>query len=1026
MDSVRIRVLAQLEVLGTDWRDLGSRKGRTVLAVLALARGETVAIERLADLLWPERLPANPAEQVQVLVSRLRAVLGSGRIERIGIGYRLHYDWLDLDELELLAEAATERSEAGAAASARAAATAALRLLTGRPLDGEDGHWAEIERQRIARTASTVRMIAAQAALVGGHLDDAVRLAEEALVHEPFDEPSLRTLMRAHVAAGRPAAALAAYARTREAMADELGIGPTDETESLHTDVLLGRMSSPAQSAVHAAVSLVGRDDEMTLLDRQYDLSTFGPGRLVLLVGEPGIGKTTVLNEWARRALARGAAVVSIQGDPIDRDLPFQPLFDALGHAGSASGSATATALATVVGEPAAQRAQLYADFLDRLHVLAAGRPTVMAVDDGHVLDDSTIAWLQFAARRSPGLLVVVAVRPPKPLGLTPTETIALGPLDRSAAELLVGESSADAHFARSGGNPLLMIELSRSTSDTVPSAILDASRQRADALGNASATVRTAAVLGVDIDIDLVAACTQRQLAEVLDHLERAVAAELLVETRSGFAFVHELIRDALAQTVTPARRAFIHREATKALRQTAWSTPARTAFHARQGGAIETASQALMDGAAIAVQRFDLEVAERLLDESIRLLDAPAAHIARARVRMARSDHAGAADDVDGLVAPGADESVFELAGWIAYYRRDLTTARRFVDEALRLATHPEIQRSAHALAGRIDHSRGELTAAAAHLEHAVVAQVDDSVGKVWLGALRVHQGRFDDALATLNGVESATVRHPFACAHAAIACTMANGLAGRLRHAFTALDDLDRVVADQGAQGGRFRSIALNLRGWLLRSVGHDAAADACNLSALGVTTDPAFDEPHAHARLDLAEGCLRRHDHAGAAKWLDETERRLRPTSTMAWHIRQRRMWLGARVALSLGHDDQAATLASTLIEDSDRRGSQRYSVLGRHTALICETRRAPQASGAPTVHALVDGLRHQASLDAWWLLLDLADALDDGLVARVARTQADRLLDEVDACPSLDLGATSAWVADRFARSPHGA
>ena len=309
-------------------------------------------------------------------------------------------------------------------------------------------------------------------------------------------------------------------------MADQLGTGPTDETESLHTDVLLGRVASPADAEQRPDTSLVGRDDVMARLDRHYGLSSHGAGRLVVLSGEPGIGKSTVLNEWARRASAGSAAVVSIRGDPIDRDLPFQPLFDALGHGGPATGVSPPVTLATVVGDSAAQRAQLYGDFLERLQVIAAGRPTVLAVDDANALDDSTLAWLQFAARRSPALLVIVAVRPPTPADLSPTETIELGPLDRSAAQLLIGESSADAHFVRSGGNPLLMIELSRSSSDTVPSAILDVSRQRADALGEASSTVRTAAVLGPDIDIDLVAACTQRRVADVLDHLERAVDA--------------------------------------------------------------------------------------------------------------------------------------------------------------------------------------------------------------------------------------------------------------------------------------------------------------------------------------------------------------------------------------------------------------------------------------------------------------------------------------------------------------------
>ena len=111
MDLLRIRLLGQLDVQGLSLRDIGSRKGRTLLTALAAARGEMVPADWLADVLWPQQLPANPSEQVQVLVSRLRNVLGADRVQRIGIGYRLRYDWLDLDELDRWADEAGNRAD---------------------------------------------------------------------------------------------------------------------------------------------------------------------------------------------------------------------------------------------------------------------------------------------------------------------------------------------------------------------------------------------------------------------------------------------------------------------------------------------------------------------------------------------------------------------------------------------------------------------------------------------------------------------------------------------------------------------------------------------------------------------------------------------------------------------------------------------------------------------------------------------------------------------------------------------------
>src|SRR4051812_46726700 len=97
--QLRARVLGEFVLEGVEPRRLGSRKARTLLKVLALARGRPVAVDALADCVWPETAPARPAEQVGVLVSRLRAVLGAGRLPRSGAGYTLRLDWLDLEAL---------------------------------------------------------------------------------------------------------------------------------------------------------------------------------------------------------------------------------------------------------------------------------------------------------------------------------------------------------------------------------------------------------------------------------------------------------------------------------------------------------------------------------------------------------------------------------------------------------------------------------------------------------------------------------------------------------------------------------------------------------------------------------------------------------------------------------------------------------------------------------------------------------------------------------------------------------------
>lgn len=363
MDSLRIRVLGQLEVQGLIHRDIGSRKGRSLLTALAAARGEPVSADLLAELLWHDQLPANPAEQLQVLVSRLRSSLGIEGIERIGSGYRLVYDWLDLDELEQLADESATRLAAGATASARAAATTALRLVRGTPLAEESGAWADTERRRIDRLITSARTTAAESALASGNLLDAIRLAENALEFDRFDEPALRVLMLAHVSAGRPAAALAVYATTREHMAEELGVSPTDATESLHSHILLGTVPVPFATASKHDDGLVGREPQLAMLDREFDQAAGGPARLVVISGEPGIGKSALLEAWSERVMVAGALVIGICGDPTGRDLPLQPLFDALATRLQPSGpvaSRDEQPQATYVGDQAPLHGQLY------------------------------------------------------------------------------------------------------------------------------------------------------------------------------------------------------------------------------------------------------------------------------------------------------------------------------------------------------------------------------------------------------------------------------------------------------------------------------------------------------------------------------------------------------------------------------------------------------------------------------------------------------------------------------------------
>ncbi|MDQ1372750.1 MAG: hypothetical protein QOJ09_88, partial [Actinomycetota bacterium] len=476
MADVRVRVLGEFEVEGFDAGAFGSRKARTLLKMLALARGGPVSADALADGLWGDSPPARPADQVSVLVSRVRGALGADRITRSDAGYAFHVDWLDLDALDELAGEAERRLAGGHAAAARAAAAAALALARGPLLPDEtDGDWAEPERARAARLAARAAHAGAEAALAAGDPTSAADLAERALADDPFDEVALRCLMRANVSAGRPASALAVYGRARERLIEELGVDPSPETEALHTEILLA--PQPEQPAPTSVSEVPGRAAVLRQLDRALER-----GGLVIIDGDAGMGKTTLLDGWAPNARRTGAVVLRGRCEELARGLPLQAIMDALAaHLAFLEPAQCAALLgpeATVlepllgrlsqaesrVGEAADQalgQALAFGAVLTVLGRIATGCRVALLLDDVHLAGSLTVEWLHFVARRGapPNVLVIATRRPEEGLPLPAVETIALGPLDLEAAAVVVGQERAAALHARSGGHPLFLVE---------------------------------------------------------------------------------------------------------------------------------------------------------------------------------------------------------------------------------------------------------------------------------------------------------------------------------------------------------------------------------------------------------------------------------------------------------------------------------------------------------------------------------------------------------------------------------------
>ena len=230
--------------------EVGSRKARTLLKLLAVERRGLLSADRIADVVWAVAgaPPADPGQAVATLVSRLRAVLGPGVIRGGRDGYQLAGEpgvGVDLDAAARYCEHAELRLPAVAAAALAAAGHAAGLLAAGTVLADEPyAAWADPARTELRVLLRRARLTAAQAALAVGDPDAAARYAEAATADDPFDEAACRWFMSAVAQAGEPARALLAYAALRDRLSEELGADPAPQTQELHLAIL--RAESPS------------------------------------------------------------------------------------------------------------------------------------------------------------------------------------------------------------------------------------------------------------------------------------------------------------------------------------------------------------------------------------------------------------------------------------------------------------------------------------------------------------------------------------------------------------------------------------------------------------------------------------------------------------------------------------------------------------------------------------------------------------------------------------------------------------
>jgi DNA-binding CsgD family transcriptional regulator len=367
----------------------------------------------------------------------------------------------------------------------------------------------------------------------------------------------------------------------------------------------------------------IWREGHQELVDDALGRARAGAPRPILVTGDPGTGKTSLLNEVAQAAERTGFRVVAISADAVDSGAPYAAFLPALAATSTGDDAPALHELARSLrheldrgphGDASNHRAVIH-DLVRRLFSGWAFRgPVALVVDDLHTADPDTVACVLFLIRRLPQeRVLIMATSRTESTDLDPVlaatltrfehekllTTVDLGSFDDSElAELVaatVGDRPDDALVAmlrdRTGGNPFFVVELLDALSSanalihsdhvvrlepgiqlTLPRTVTTAVLHRVFRLGPAARAVASAAsALGhVDLDrLDLLASLAGVDGPTADEAFDTLVLGRILVGTDDGYRFAHPLVLDALYQDLGPAARRRLHAQIADAFLQ-------------------------------------------------------------------------------------------------------------------------------------------------------------------------------------------------------------------------------------------------------------------------------------------------------------------------------------------------------------------------------------------------------------------------------------------------------------------------
>ncbi len=508
---------------------------------------------------------------------------------------------------------------------------------------------------------------------------DAQQTIEKLLALDPLHEAGHQQLMRLYMQTGNRVAALRQYETLRRLLVEELGVDPDPASQALHLELLQADELPPQEissadrpTKPMGRYQFVGREREMAMLSKFYQ-STLpnGPACLVMLEGEPGIGKTRLAREWL--ATLDQTGILRTRCFEAEQAFPFQPWIDLIRTTLKQTPlhqlrlpDVWLTELTHLVPEirlqrpdlelppiidPELTRGRIIQAIYHWLETLCRQKPLCIFIDDWQWLDQASLTLLRYILRPQQSsqlpLLILGAQRETETMPnwsqfKTSLEQenilhhIKLYRLSLADVAVLVQSIALPKTFqtdtflkrllAETEGNPLFITEFLQSltlddlsTEDwPIPQTIQAVIQNRLARLSEATYQVLSAvAVIGRVFTDATLQQISDAPLETILQALDEAIAAHLIAEHVNAYDFTHDKIRAVLLDSLTQSRRHYLHLRIAAALETTLSNDFSLLSYHFELGGDHLRARNYGLQAARQAVELYADEDALRWYDK-------------------------------------------------------------------------------------------------------------------------------------------------------------------------------------------------------------------------------------------------------------------------------------------------------------------------------------------------------------------------------------------------------------------------